>query len=276
MSYYYYHHQPPPPPDDLEESVFPTGSLRHQNRRNPQSQSSQQYQHCHDNRPYRPQSSTDSIPFVDADASSGQPRSSNLSLDVGSSSSEDTLNRHSTCPHLTKPRITSSTGVTSARRRRRCPPPPPSPPATFLDSEDATSLNNLLDALDDLDVVDEDRRSSQTTTASSREGETAGDEERVVSRNAPPRQTLASILVSIPPPSTTPPPLIEEHGIECRKLTAHQRYQLQRDQPLSQPARSATCSASNHSNHSAGVVPPRPPTSPLKDDNKQKVSVTRD
>jgi hypothetical protein len=268
MSYYYYHL---PPPGEVEDSASTTGSLRHQNSRNPQPQSSHQYQHCHDNRPYRPQSSTDSIPFVDADASSGQPRATNLSYDLGTSSSEETVNRHSTFPHINKPRITSSTGATSVRLRRRYPPPPPSPPATFLDSEDAASLNNLLDALDDLDVVEEDRLSSLTTTGSSRDDEVAVEEEPVVTRNGPPRPTLASILVSIPPPPTPPPPENEDRD------DGQERHQQQREQQLRQPVRrSGLYSATQRSNHNARFIPLRQPTSPPKDYNQLKVSITPD
>jgi hypothetical protein len=125
--------------------------------------------------------------------------------------------------------------------------------------------------LDDLDVVDEDRRSS-LTTASSRDDEFAGDEEPVVPRNGPPRPSLASILVSIPPPPTPPPPEIEVDSDECRKVTAHQRYQLQ----LNQPARRISpYSATDHSNKPS-FIPPRPPTSPPKGGSQQKVSIRRD
>lgn len=54
------------------------------------------------------------------------------------------------------------------------PPPPPPPPRTSLESEDSTSLNNILDALQDLgdsQDSDSDRRSSMATTGSMEESE---------------------------------------------------------------------------------------------------------
>lgn len=51
------------------------------------------------------------------------------------------------------------------------PPPPPPPPRTSLETEDSTSLNNILDALHDLDDSDSDRRSSRATTGSTEESE---------------------------------------------------------------------------------------------------------
>ena len=200
MSYYYYQL---PQAEELDDSMYTSGSLRHATNRGRQ-----------DNRPYRPRSSTDSIPFVDADSTCGHPRTGALSRDPATSSSEETVNRHP--PHYQYDNR-NPCAAPSARRRRRYPPPPPSPPATFLDSEDATSLNNLLDALDDLGV-EEDRRSSLATTGSSRDG----DEDAVSPLNGPPRPTLASILVSIPPPPTPPPPENE--------MTLEQRQELQQYQ----------------------------------------------
>lgn len=250
MSYYYYQlHQD----DDEEDVVYPTDSLRNPNRGSRQASSYQQYQHYHDNRPYRPRASTDSIPFADAEACSGKLRVGKSLRDADSSSSEETVNRQPSCTN--KPSTLSST-VTSLRYRRPCPPPPPFPPATFLDSEDATSLNNLLDALEDIDVVDEDRRSSLTTTGSSRD-----DEEPVVFRNGSTRPTLASILVSIPPPPTTPPP---ENDLENGQV-----YQRKEQQRLGRSVWTST----HHSNPSAKFDLPPPPPMPPEVDIAQKVSI---
>jgi hypothetical protein len=257
MSYYYYQLSQP---EEVEDSIRTTVSLRYPNSRNRQTPSCQQHQHYHDNSPYRPRAATDSIPY--ADASVGHPRAGNLSRDTGTSSSEETVNRNVPCPSIKNPRTTSSGGPASSRRRRRCPPPTPSPPATFLDSEDATSLNNLLDALDDLDVVEEDRRSSLATTGSSRDDEMAKDEEAVVVRHVPPRPTLASILISIPPPATPPPPENETD------VYTGEEFQ----QNLEDPTRRINLnSATNHSNYVSFVLPP-PPLSPPKEDNQRKVS----
>jgi hypothetical protein len=247
MSYYYYQLRQT---DEEEDAVFPTGSLRHPNRGSRQSSSCQQYQHYHDNRTYRPRASTDSIPFADADTSSGKLRVGKPLREAGTSSSEETVNRQQSCSN--KPRTVPA--GTSLRHLRPCPPPPPSPPATFLDSEDATSLNNLLDALDDIDVVEEDRRSSLTTTGSSRD-----DEEPVVFRNGPSRPTLASILVSIPPPPTPPPPEIDmEHG---------QVYQCM-EKRLGRSVRTTA----HHSNPTVKFELPPPPPMPPEMDSARKVS----
>ena len=245
MSYYYYQLRQA---DEEEDAVFPTGSLRHPHRGSRQSPSSQQY---HDNRPYRPRASTDSIPFADADISCGRPRVGKPLRDAGTSSSEETVNRQ---PSRTNKPCNLSAG-TSLRHRLPCPPPPPSPPATFLDSEDATSLNNLLDALDDVDVVEEDGRSSLTTTGSSRD-----DDEPVACRNGPSRPTLASILVSIPPPSTPPPPENDmEHG---------QVYQRKETQCVGRSVWTTT----HHSKPTAKLELPPPPPLPPELDSCQKVS----
>jgi hypothetical protein len=248
MSYYYCQLRQA---EEEEDTIYPAGSLRHPNRGGRQTSTCQQYRHYHDNRPYRPRASTDSIPFADADTSSGKIRAGKPLRDADTSSSEETVNRQSS--RTNKPRTQSA--VTSLRHRRPCPPPPPSPPATFLDSEDATSLNNLLDALDDIDVVEEDGRSSLTTTGSSRE-----DEEHVVFRNGPSRPTLASILVSIPPPSTPPPP---ENNMEHGQV--HQRKEKLR------VARSAW-NATQNSNPTMNFDLPPPPPSPPAMDSAQKVS----
>ncbi|PSN56051.1 hypothetical protein C0J52_11799 [Blattella germanica] len=231
MSYYYYQL---PQAEELDDTMYSGGSLRHTTNRGRTSH----------HQPYRPRSSTDSIPFVDAD----QPRS----RDPATSSSEETVNRLASYPQ-TDPRG----GAASLRRRRRYPPPPPSPPATFLDSEDATSLNNLLDALDDLDV-EEDRRSSLATTGSSRDDEV---EEAVVPHNGPPRPTLASILVSIPPPPTPPPPENEmsiEQRQELQKLRQLQKHPMRRINP------------SSAANHNVSFVLPPPPPSPPKEHPQPK------
>jgi hypothetical protein len=249
MSYYYCQLRQA---DEEEDVVYPTGSLRHPNRGSRQASACQQYQHYHDTRPYRPRASTDSIPFADAEGCSSKLRVGKPLHDAGSSSSEETVNRQPSCTN--KPRILSST-VTSLRHRRPYPQPPPSPPATFLDSEDATSLNNLLDALDDIDVVDEDRRSSLTTTGSSRD-----DEEPVVFRNGSTRPTLASILVSIPPPPTPPPPENDMgHG---------QVYQRKEQQRLERSVWTST----HYSKPTAKLELPPPPPMPPEVDNAQKVS----
>jgi len=246
MSYYYYHQLRQA--DEEEDAVHPTSSLRHPNRGSRQSSSCQQY---HDNRPYRPRASTDSIPFADADVSSGKFRVGKLLRDAGTSSSEETVNRQPSRPD--KPR-TLSAGK-SLSHRRPCPPPAPSPPATFLDSEDATSLNNLLDALDDIDVVEEDRRSSLTTTGSSRD-----DEEPTAFRNGPSRPTLASILVSIPPPPTPPPP---ENYMEYGQV--YQRKETQR-------VGRSVWTTTHHGKPTAKFELPPPPPMPPEIDNAQKVS----
>jgi hypothetical protein len=249
MSYYYY--QLRQADEEEDDAVYPTGSSRHPNRGSRQSSTCQQYQHYHDNRPYRPRASTDSIPFADADTSSGKLRVGKPLREADTSSSEETVNRQTS--RTNKPHTVSA--GTSLRHRRPCPPPPPSPPATFLDSEDATSLNNLLDALDDIDVVEEDRRSSLTTTGSSRD-----DEEPVLFRNGPSRPTLASILVSIPPPPTPPPPENDmEHG---------QVYQRKEKQRLGRCEWKTT----HHSNSTAKFELPPPPPLPPEMDNAQKVS----
>ncbi|XP_021920256.1 uncharacterized protein LOC110830093 isoform X2 [Zootermopsis nevadensis] len=253
MSYYYYQL---PQPEEVDDSVHTTVSLRYPNRGNRQPPTCQQYQHHHDNRPYRPRASTESIPFADAEATSGQPRAGNLSREAATSSSEETVNRNPPCPNIKHPRITSSAGTASSRRRRRCSPSTPSPPATFLDSEDAASLNNLLDALDDLDVVEEDRRSSLATTGSSRDDEMARDEEALVVHNVPPRTTLASILISIPPP-TTPPPPENETDVDIGEQQQHQHVRRHLEQL---PTRI---------NNASFVLPP---SAPPKEDNQQKVS----
>jgi len=248
MSYYYCQLRQA---DEEEEAIYAADSLRHPNRGSRHTSSCQQYQHYYDNRPYRPRASTDSIPFADADTSSGKTRAGKPLHDADTSSSEETVNRQPS--RTNKPRTISA--VTALRHRRPCPPPPPSPPATFLDSEDATSLNNLLDALDDIDVVEEDRRSSLTTTGSSRD-----DEEPVVFRNGPSRPTLASILVSIPPPPTPPPPENDmEHG---------QVYQRKEKQRLGRSAWTAT----HHSNLTAKFDLPPPPPTPPEMDSAEKVS----
>ncbi|XP_069671802.1 lysine-specific demethylase 9-like [Periplaneta americana] len=274
MSHYYYQL---PQPEEVEDSIYTTGSLRHPNRRNRHLPHYHQQQHA-DNHPYRPRSSTDSIPFVDAD-SSGHARAGSLSQDAGTSSSEETVNRHPHHTHINNPRALSA-GSTPHRRRQRYPPPPPSPPATFLDSEDATSLNNLLDALEDLDVVEEDRRSSLATTGSSRDDEVVGDEEPAVVNNGPPRPTLASILVSIPPPPTPPPPESEMDVQQLHELELHQKYHQQRQQQeqqkqrqlQKQPARRMNpTSATNHSNHTVSFVLPPPPPPPPKEELQLKV-----
>lgn len=264
MSHYYYQL---PQPEDAEDSVCTTVPLRYPNRRDRQPHKCQQYQHYHENLPYRPRASIDSIPFADADSSSGQPCAGNLSRDPGTSSSEETVNRNPPCPNTKNPRTTSSAGSTS-RRRRRCPAPTPSPPATFLDSEDATSLNNLLDALDDLDVVEEDRRSSLATTGSSRD-----DEESVVVHNAPPRTTLASILTLIPPPATPPPP---ENETDLDTGEHQQQIQIQQqNQQLRLPTRGINRhTTTNHSSYGVSFVLPPPPPSPPREDSQQKVSTT--
>jgi len=244
MSYYYYQLRQA---DEEEDAGLPTGSLRHPNRGSRHS-SCQQYQ---DNRPYRPRASTDSIPFADADISSGKLRVGKLLRDAGTSSSEETVNRQPSRPN--KPRTLSA--GTSLSHRRPCPPPPPSPPATFLDSEDATSLNNLLDALDDVDIVEEDGRSSLTTTVSSRD-----DEEQVAFRNGPSRPTLASILVSIPPPPTPPPP---ENDMEHSQM--YQRKETQR-------VGKSVWTTTHHSKPTAKFELPPPPPTPPEMDNGQKVS----
>lgn len=247
MSYYYYQLRQA---HEEEDAVYPTGSIRHPNRGSRQSSSYQQSQHYHDNRPYRPRASTDSIPFADADTSSNKIRVGKPPLDEGTSSSEETVNRQPS--RTNKPRTVSA--GTALRHRRPCPPPPPSPPATFLDSEDATSLNNLLDALDDIDVVEEDRRSSLTTTGSSRD-----DEEPVVFRNGPSRPTLASILVSIPPPPTPPPP---ENDMEHGQVYQRKEKRLGR----------SVWTITHHSNPTASFELPPPPPTPPAMDSPRKVS----
>ena len=247
MSYYYYQLRQA---DEDKDTVYPTGSLRHPNRGSRQSSSSQHYQHYHDNRPYRPRASTDSIPFADADTSSGKVRVGKPLRDAGTSSSEETVNRQPS--RTNKPRTVSA--GTSLHHRRPCPPPPPSPPATFLDSEDATSLNNLLDALDDIDLVEEDRRSSLTTTGSSRD-----DEEPVVFRNGPSRPTLASILVSIPPPPTPPPP---ENDMEHGQVYQRNEGRVGR----------SVWTTTHHGNPTAKFELPPPPPMPPEMDTAQKVS----
>lgn len=245
MSYYYHQLRQA---DEDEDADLPTGSLRHPNRGSLQSTSCQQYR---DNRPYRPRTSTDSIPFADADISSGKLRVGNLLRDAGTSSSEETVNRQPSRPNKSR---TLSVG-TSLSHRRPYPPPPPPPPASFLDSEDATSLNNLLDSLDDIDVVDEDGRSSLTTTGSSRD-----DEETVAFRNGSSRPTLASILVSIPPPPMPPPPENDmEHG---------QMYQRKERQRVGRSVWTTT----HHSKLTAKFELPPPPPTPPSMDNGQKVS----
>ena len=255
MSYYYYQLRQG---DEKDDSVCPTGSLRQPNRGSRQSPSCQQYQHYHNNRPYRPRASTDSIPFADADTCSGKLRIGMPLRDAGTSSSEETVNRQTFCAN--KPRTISSAG-TSLHHRRPCPPPPPSPPATFLDSEDATSLNNLLDALDDIDVVEEDRCSSLTTTGSSR-----ADDEPAVLRNGPTRPTLASILVSIPPPPTPPPP--EKDTEQDQVFQRNQQRRL---------GMSSVWSATVHSKPTATLElppppPPPPPLTPPEENSAQTVS----
>jgi hypothetical protein len=251
MSYYYCQVRQA---DEQEDSVYTSSSLRHPNRGNRQPPC-QQYQHSHHNRPYRPQASTDSIPFADAEASSGIPRAGKPLRDAGTSSSEETVNRLPS--YINKPRTIKSAGTTSLRRRRPCPPPPPSPPASFLDSEDATSLNNLLDALDDIDVVEEDRRSSLTTTTT---GSSRDEDEPVIVRNGQTRPTLASILISIPPP---PPEKDTEHGQMCQHEEA---------QHTQRQVRQSIWSTTHHSNPIVNFeLPPAPPLSP-KEDNKQTVS----
>lgn len=94
-------------------------------------------------RPFRPRSSTsDTIPFADADSPTSYHKSSSL----------------------TRPQ--------SCRFPLPLPPPPPTPPlAQFtnetthfsIDTEDTTSLNNILDALDDLDDVSDDSSSEEET-----------------------------------------------------------------------------------------------------------------
>jgi hypothetical protein len=237
--------------------VYPTGLARHPNRGNRQPPACQQYQHYHDNQPYRPQASTDSIPFADADACSGKYRTGKPLGYAGTSSSEERVNRYPS--YNNKPLTKSSAGTTASRHRRHCPPPPPSPPASFVDSEDATSLNNLLDALDDVDVVEEDRRSSLTTTGSSRD-----DEEPVVARNGPARPTLASILVSIPPPPMPPPP---EKDMDHDQMYQHKEQQ---------DVRRSVWSTAHHSNPTADCeLPPAPPPPP-EEGSTQKVSTSSD
>jgi hypothetical protein len=250
MSYYYYQLRKP---EEEEDPVYRTDLLRHTNRGNRQSPACQQYQYNHDNRPYRPRASTDSIPFADADACSGKSRAGKPLADVGTSSSEETVNRHPSC--INKPRTKSSAGKTSLRHRRPCPPPLSSPPATFLDSEDATSLNNLLDALDDVDVVEEDGRSSLVTTGSSRD-----DEELLVTRNGSARPTLASLLVSIPPPLTPPPP---EKDMDCGQMYQQEEQHLRR--PVWTTTHRGNCTAN------CEQLPPAPPTPP-EEDATRKVS----
>lgn len=92
---------------------------------------------------YRPRSyASDSIPFADAEVTFSN-----------SGTLGDSLDRR----RLPKYHIP--------------PPPPPPPPRTSLETEDSTSLNNILDALQDLEDSDSDRRSSMATTGSMEESE---------------------------------------------------------------------------------------------------------
>lgn len=117
---------------------------------------------------YRPRSyASDSIPFADAE----------VTFSNGGSRG-DSLDRR----RLPKYHIP--------------PPPPPPPPRTSLETEDSTSLNNILDALQDLgdsQDSDSDRRSSMATTGSMEESE----DEMDVLTELPDKWSVAKSVVSM-------------------------------------------------------------------------------
>ncbi|XP_046658641.1 uncharacterized protein LOC124352944 [Homalodisca vitripennis] len=108
-------------------------------------------------RAYRPRSSTsDTIPFADAEVVAPQGRFSN------GNTKEDSLERRRVLKYLIPPPPPPPPPTS-------VPPPPRNNTSTTLESEDSTSLNNILDALDDLeqpDDSDEDLLSSMATTGS--------------------------------------------------------------------------------------------------------------